>query len=154
MRKHIAKVNLQGEKVTETWKKKNPNGLIFDSLFERNLYVKLQAAKLDFDFHPESIELLPRFKTFALSRGAKPGFIESTVRPITYTPDFLIRIKGLKIYVETKGYFEDGAKLRYKLTQAKLTKGSYIFVAYNMKEANALLDLLQGKAINKLIDNE
>jgi hypothetical protein len=150
MRK-IIPVDENGQKINDLakWKKdiKNFNKLYFDSKFEYNCYLVLKKAGCNVDFHPESRLLMPSFTTFALSR-AKSGvkLFKSTVRSISYTPDFLIKCNdGTKVYIEAKGFFTDGAKMRYKLFQNSLAENEYIFSIYdNPREGlNTLKSVIQ-----------
>jgi hypothetical protein len=137
MSRKIFPIDEQGKKILDLakWKKdiNNFNKLYFDSKFEHNCYLVLKQAGFDVDFHPESRLLMPSFTTFALSR-AKSGvkLFKSTVRSISYTPDFLINCNdGTKVFIEAKGFFTDGAKMRYKLFQNSLEKNEYIFSVYD-----------------------
>jgi len=143
MRRHVKQVNLAGKIVDKSWKLKNPNELVFDSNFERQFYLKLESLGVNFIFHPPSRELVPSFKVPAISRGKEVKLILSTVRSINYTPDFLIYCKdGTHIYIETKGFFEDAARLRYKLFQKSLKSNEQCFIIYSMREANKFFTLL------------
>jgi hypothetical protein len=137
MPRKIYCIDQDGKKILDLakWKKdiKNFNKIYFDSKFEYNCYLILKQAGFDVDFHPESRLLMPSFATFALSR-AKSGvkLFKSTVRSISYTPDFLIKCNdGTKVYIEAKGFFTDGAKMRYKLFQNSLADNEYIFSVYD-----------------------
>jgi len=142
-RRFIKQITLEGKEATPEWKKRNKGAIVFDSMFEYLFYQKLKALGLKFEFHPAQRELVPSFKTPALSRGKEDKLILSTVRPIRYTPDFLIFTDdGTKIFIETKGFFEDGARLRYKLFQRSLAKNELTFIVYSMKEGNKFLNML------------
>jgi hypothetical protein len=149
-------VDENGYKITDLakWKKdiKNFNKIYFDSKFEYDCYLVLKRAGFDVDFHPESRLLMPSFTTFALSR-AKSGvkLFKSTVRSISYTPDFLINCNdGTKVYIEAKGFFTDGAKMRYKLFQNSLAANEYIFSVYDnsregIKTLKAIMQIINEK---------
>jgi hypothetical protein len=151
MPRKIYCIDEQGKRILDLakWKKdiNNFNKIYFDSKFEYNCYLILVKAGFNVDFHPESRLLMPSFTTFALSR-AKSGvkLFKSTVRSISYTPDFLIKCNdGTKVYIEAKGFFTDGAKMRYKLFQNSLTNNEYIFSVYdNPREGiNTLKSIMQ-----------
>jgi len=152
----VIPVDENGQKIIDLakWKKdiKNFNKVYFDSKFEYDCYIVLKKAGFNVDFHPESRLLMPSFTTFALSR-AKSGvkLFKSTVRSISYTPDFLITCNdGTKVYIEAKGFFTDGAKMRYKLFQNSLTADEYIFSVYD----NAREGIKTLKAIMQIVDEK
>jgi len=130
----IHPVDITGKKILDlkAWKSdiNNFNKEYFDSNFERKCCLLLRQENFNVDFHPPARELMESFQTFALSR-SKAGvkLFKSTVRSISYTPDFLIRCNdGTDIYIEAKGFFRDGARMRYKLFQKTLKSNEYIFL--------------------------
>jgi len=145
----IYQVDENGKKILDIkkWKIENYNKLYFDSNFELQCYKLLNKSEFDVDFHPEPLLLAPGFNTFALTRSkGKTKIFKSTVRPITYTPDFCITCRnGARIYVETKGFFREGARLRFKLAQAALPENTFIFLIFDTpKEGlNKLQDLIE-----------
>lgn len=141
---HLVKqVDINGNVINKQWKIKNPNAIYFDSDFERKFYLKLKNLKINFIYHPAQRELMPSFKIPALSRGKSEKIILSTVRPIRYSPDFEILCDNdIHIFIETKGQFEDGARLRYKLFQKSLQKNEFTFILFNLKECNQFLNIL------------
>jgi len=70
----------------------------------------------------------------------------STVRPITYKPDFKIFCKGdYIVYLETKGFFREDARLRYKLFLNKLEhdpdyKKTSSYLIFDFSDLNCIID--------------
>jgi hypothetical protein len=129
-------VDINGKEIKSlaVWKKLNPSSLYFDSNFERECYLLLEKNKLNFEFKPEKRELIPSFQVWALSNN-KTGsskLFKSTVRPLTYTMDFLIKCNnGINIFVESKGFFQEDARIRYKLFQTSLKTNEICVLVYN-----------------------
>jgi hypothetical protein len=129
------------------WKMKNPSALYFDSLIELDLYKKCSALNIPLKrLLPEehSIELQERFTIAAINNAKNRGFFNSVVRPITYTPDFVVEIKGMTIYIEIKGFFEADARLRYKLFQYKIKDDldKFVYLVNDAKDVNFIVDAL------------
>lgn len=88
------------------------DGIRFNSLLERRLYIYMKSVGIDVQYEPESIELLPRF------RPRHPWYLDGEpqvtkkgvcdiVRNNSYTPDFKIVHDGKIIYIEAKGQPND-----------------------------------------------
>jgi hypothetical protein len=111
------------------------NGIRFDSRLELYAYNALKAAGIDFEFQ----------KVFVLQDKFKYG--TEAIRAITSRVDFWIPSKTL--IVDTKGYANDVAPLKYKLLKKKLhdnfTLGFYeilprIEQPKNKKEVDLLIN--------------
>jgi len=131
------------------WKSENYNKVYFDSKFEFECYKLLSAAKFDVDFNPPSRELMPSFKSWSLSRAkGKTKFFESTVRNISYTPDFIIKCNsGILIIVESKGFFRPDARMRLKICQSQLKKNERLILIFDtptegLKSLKELIDII------------
>jgi hypothetical protein len=146
----IKKVDADGKVIKrfKTWVKNNPGVLYFDSEFERQCWLRLKKSGLKFERNQESILLQDTFKTKALSKnkkGKKKVFI-STVRPISYTPDFKIFCeRDYVVYLETKGFFREDARLRYKLFLNKLAhtpsyKKTSSYLIFSLADLNFIID--------------
>lgn len=125
----------------KNWKIKHPNSIYFDSGFEWRCWIKLQKRKWDFTFHPDSIELLPAFKTTSF---IKSKIVEAKVQDAVYTPDFLIKTEFGNVFVECKGYYDDLSRMRFKMCQYKLkkTEGNVILLIRNDIEFDKMLSLI------------
>jgi predicted nuclease of restriction endonuclease-like RecB superfamily len=129
----------------KVWRGKFPAALYFDSLIELDLYKRCKALKIPLmRLLPEehSIELQEKFTISAISNAKNRKIFTSTVRPITYTPDFLITIHDKKFYIEVKGFFEADARLRYKLFQhhIKDDKRTEIYLINDAKDVAFIVD--------------
>lgn len=136
------------------WKEKNPSALYFDSLIELDLYKKCAALNIPLKrLLPEehSIILQESFTIRAINNAKNRNFFTSKVRPITYTPDFVVELKGMTIYIEVKGFFEADARLRYKLFQHKIKDdlSTFIYLINDNKDVNFIVD-----ALYKLMKND
>ena len=113
----------------------------------------MREAKFNFQFHPSPREIAPGFQTLSLSKGATRKLIRATVRPISYTSDFVVYCNnGMKVYIEAKGFFHRDARLRYKLFQASLQKNEITLLAYD--KAYKKDNLKDMRAIIKIINDE
>ena len=94
-------------------KKHKVDGIEFDSKTEAVHYQILRDNK--------DIEIISRQKTFSLfdnfTHTKLPEFKKATHRKMVYTPDFIIKIKGVKypIAMETKGHARKDYMIRKKL---------------------------------------
>jgi hypothetical protein len=150
MKSFSTPVDINGTKILNlrSWKLSNPNKLYFDSNFERICYLTLKEANFNFEFHPTTREVCPKFESWALTKG-KTGckIFKSTVRPITYTSDFLVKCNnGHHVFIEAKGFFHKDARLRYKLFQRTLAKNEISLIAYdkrdNIKDLRAIIKII------------
>jgi len=129
----------------KVWREKFPAALYFDSLIELDLYNKCKMLKIPLHrLIPEvdNIELQKKFTISAISNSKNRKIFTSTVRPITYTPDFLVEIQGVKYYIEVKGFFEADARLRYKLFQyyIKDDKNKFVYLINDAKDVTFIVD--------------
>jgi hypothetical protein len=143
----------------KSWKIKNPNSLCFQSHFEWECYKLLIDNKFNFDFQPETRELVPSFESFALSKGKEEKIIRSTVRKISYTPDFLIYTDGgWKIYLEAKGFFQPDARMRYKLFQNSLKMNEMSLIVFdsnnNLRDLKRVINIVNKKYGGSTIKNK
>lgn len=86
-------------------KKVHKYGEKFDSKLELYFYELLLEAKIPFDFQ-SPYELVPSFK-----------YNGKTIRPMTLTVDFDFTDYGLNVIVDTKGFWREANKMKWKLLQ-------------------------------------
>lgn len=79
------------------------DGIVFDSKLEMYMYVLLKDAKIKFTMK-ESVTLQEGFR-----------FHGEWIRPIKIEPDFKILHEGRVFWLDTKGFFTDSSKLKFKL---------------------------------------
>ena len=72
----------------------------------------LKEMNFDFDFQ-EKIILVDKFR-----------YQDKAIRAITLTVDFVIRHNGMNIYLDTKGFATEVAKIKYKMLKNKLKDDS------------------------------
>jgi len=151
-RPKIYSVNIKGEKIykLKEWKKNNPGKIYFDSDFERKSYLLLEAAGFNFEFQPTARELIPPLKSFALSKGKPIKLFRSSVRPLSYTMDFVVHCdNGTDIFLETKGYFTPESRIRFKLFQHSLEKNEMCLL---IKQGAYKTPMENVKAVIKIIN--
>lgn len=90
-------------------KKVVAGGVKFDSKLEKTCYDLLTKFKIDFEFQV-NYELQPKF----INSNGK------AVRSIYMVIDFVIPFKGKTIYLDTKGFATEKAKLKYKMLEYSL----------------------------------
>jgi len=105
--------------------------------------------------HPD-VEIVALQKTFVLFPSFEvqrfPGLKTRKVREMSYTPDFIIRVKGVDkpIAMESKGYARKDYMMRKKLFMrewASLRKRANRYIFYECKSKQQLKDDL--KKVNK-----
>ena len=122
-------------------------GIQFKSRLEVYTYRKLKELKVDFEYEPRKFEIFPGFVTEVIihSKTPKLGYRETTrrVNPITYTPDFIIKLNNKIIIIECKGRENDAFPLKEKLFLACLPQvqdyaGKELFYFKPTNQANVL----------------
>ena len=108
------------------------DGIKFDSKLEYYLHSQLVITGVDFDFQYKVI-LVDKFR-----------FNEKGVRAITLKVDFVIYINEKTIYVDTKGFATEVAKIKYKMLKDKLKLEPNTDVVWlkNKKEVNEFINNL------------
>ena len=113
-------------------KKTIVNGVKFDSKLEQYMYGYLELVGADFDFQKKII-LVDKFR-----------FNDKGIRATTLTVDFVVRSNGKTLYVDTKGFATEVAKLKYKLLRHQLKDEENVDVVWlkNKKEVNNFIKSL------------
>jgi hypothetical protein len=108
------------------------NGVKFDSKLEHYLYGYLELIGADFKFQ-ERVVLFDKFR-----------FNEKGVRAMTLIVDFVVEKNGETMYVDTKGFATEVAKIKYKLLKHKLKDEENVDVVWlkNKKEVNSFINNL------------
>lgn len=116
-------------------KKLEVNGVKFDSKLEYHCYNLLKMLNFDFDFQ-HKITLVDKFR-----------FNGKGIRATTLTVDFVIRVNGQTIYLDTKGFPTEVSKLKYKLLRHKLKDEENTDVVWlkNQKEVKSFINELNKK---------
>tara|TARA_R100001163_G_C5062226_1_gene199234 strand:- start:869 stop:1264 length:396 start_codon:yes stop_codon:yes gene_type:complete len=84
------------------------NDIKFDSKLELYCYKLLNEMDISFSFQ-EKIILVDKFR-----------YNNKTIRAITLTVDFVIKNSEKTIYLDTKGFATEVAKIKYKMLKNKL----------------------------------
>lgn len=154
-----------------TWKLENPGKLVFDSRFEWGCWMRLKESKIPFTLKPEALILIPKqkqrilclaenaekelkanirdavckadktmYKRLANKRNVKV-LKEKNVFPTTWSPDFLVPMKGRHkaIYIESKGFANEAFPIKLKLAQYLFNPNAEFFVVHTLKEMDDLL---------------
>lgn len=117
--------------------------ILFKSKIELTMYKTLKDAGLDPKYEAETFVVMDGFKT------SHPYYKKSsknyTVRPITYTPDFIVKINDLTIFFEVKGFVNDTYPIKKKLFLNYLEKQciNYLFFeVYNKTQLLNAIDII------------
>jgi predicted nuclease of restriction endonuclease-like RecB superfamily len=126
------------------WKVKNPKSLFFHSPFEWRCWIKLKKRDWKFSCQPESIEMIPAFKTVSFVKGK---IVTAKVQDAVYTPDFLINTKFGDVYIECKGFFRPADRIRFKLCQytLKQKENKVILLILNDIQFDKMLSLIDAE---------
>lgn len=122
------------KKVRNAQKIVDEKGRKFDSRLELTMAQALDAAKISYEFQ----------HTYILQEGFR--YNGAAVRPMTLTVDFLL--PQFNIIIDSKGWSNDVAPVKYKLLKRKLlTEGTPhdIRMPRNRRECDALILELLGK---------
>lgn len=143
-KQRVKPVDVNGKYLTislKEYRQKYPDSIIFHSPFEWRCYIKLQKRKWKFSCQPTAIELIPPFKCTSFVKGK---VVTAKVQDAVYTPDFLIETEFGNVYIECKGYFDDTARMRFKMCQYTLNKieGNVILLIKTDLEFDKLLSLI------------
>lgn len=148
--KKIKSVDENGLEINKlkTWKEKNPSKIYFDSKFEWRCWMKLKNLKINFSCKPTPISLMKEFKTIGFE---KNEIKIVKVRPMIYTPDFLVETEQDKFYIECKGYFRPVDRYRFKLCQYTLhtNKLGSILLIMNDLEFDRAISLITTPTLKK-----
>lgn len=104
--------------------------LKFDSKLEKYLHDKLTLLKIPFEFQVKYV-LIPKFH-----------FSGENIREMAMIIDFKIYANDLEIYVDTKGYANETAPLKYKMFRFQQKDNMNVRVLWlkNQKEVNEFLN--------------
>lgn len=153
--------------------KQEYKGIRFDSKLELFCYKHLETTGIPFVYNTKKYNLLERFRLNKLNLfeviRAKKKTIDFNVyktqkgdkriySQITYTPDFVIEVKNILIFVETKGYFNDVYPIKRKMFFSKLENDEkysgkivYFFEPRNQKQV--LISINEIKKILKYVQD-
>jgi hypothetical protein len=112
-------------------KKVHKHGEKFDSKLELYFYELLRKADIPFDFQV-CYEMIPSFK-----------YDGKAVRPMTLTVDFDFTEHGKNIIVDTKGFWRNDNKLKWKMFQWAIETQPKLFFPKSQKECQEVLELIK-----------
>jgi len=114
-------------------KKVQKHGLKFDSKLELFFYELLVEAKIPFEFQV-CYELIPSFK-----------YNGKSVRSMTLTVDFDFTGKGKNIIIDTKGFWREQNKMKWKILQWQFsdTESPIMIFPKNQKECIECINILK-----------
>jgi hypothetical protein len=171
--KNAKKVDENGRVINDLkqWKKDNPEGVYYDSTFELWVDRTLDMFQIKHTFKPEKLILVPSFITTDLeytkelrsellsglrkavgksaksavtrnfNKNNKKSLIETKVLPETWSVDFYLEDYG--IYLEAKGFANDGFDNKLKLARFLTQEKFKIVVVYTQKDLYDLISYLQ-----------
>ncbi len=124
-------------------------GVKFDSELELTMYKILKKFKIPFQFQYK-MPLQEGFKeTVSLLKNTKgKPFV---IRPITLIVDFYLELPDRMIIIDTKGFFTEESKIKFKLLRYQLHRKKQSYEIHLPKEPNKCLYL--GKEIQKMFSD-
>ena len=122
----------------------------FFSPLEKFCFYLLEENNINFKFQSSTFTLLEGFK-YELPSIEKGKTAQKSIRPITYTPDFI----GDNWIIETKGFRTESFNLKWKLLKAFLkTSGKEMFL-YMPTNKQQVKDAIESILVNsKFISSE
>lgn len=127
------------------------DGIALKSLLERLVYKTLVENGIKPEYEKEKIVLIEGFKPtkpfFTRARDRKTKKWKSLwdykkLISITYTPDFTFTYKGIKVYIEAKGFENDVFPVKKKLFRLWLEKQENPVIYAEIFTKKQLLELI------------
>ena len=132
-------------------KKKIVDGIEFKSGLEAYMYTALKNAGIKAKYEGISYELIPSFdfknKSYEKQANGKGEYKNrggTTIRKITYTPDFT----GTGFIIECKGRPNESFPIRWKLFKKYVSerlRGVTLYKPQNQKQCDETVNLILGK---------
>jgi len=111
------------------------NKIKFKSKLEVFMYKQLRVAKIKFDYEKQTFVLIEGF-----------SYMSKKIRPITYTPDFVL--KDYSIIIETKGFMTEVFRIKMKLFKWMLMNQKddrLIYTPRNQKDCLEVINEIKKK---------
>lgn len=133
------------------------DGVKFRSKLETSIYKALLAKGIDVNYEPQKCKVWDKdgFQVPYYDRSGKKPFGLITSKPICvhYTPDMIFDYKGIRVFLEVKGFKNDVAPYKIRMFREWLdkyadetkTKCCYA-VVYAIKDVNSLLNILDNES--------
>ena len=99
------------------------------------MYKQLRVAKIKFDYEKQTFVLIEGF-----------SYMSKKIRPITYTPDFVL--KDYSIIIETKGFMTEVFRIKMKLFKWMLMNQKddrLIYTPRNQKDCLEVINEIKKK---------
>lgn len=128
------------------------NGIEFKSKLECNFYKTLKESGLDVDYEPITFTLMREFVPTVpfYNRGKKLKRFKlnmRTVKPLTYTPDFIVLQGDKRFIIEVKGIENDTYPIKRKLFRKWLENYGDTYEAFfeihTKKELLEVIDIIK-----------
>lgn len=138
------------------------NGIHFKSKLETRIYIDLVKKGLKPKYEVKRIKIwdrdsfsVPYFDKVKIK--GKKTFQQVVSKPICvhYTPDFIIKYKGITVFLEAKGRKNDVAPYKIRMFRdwledfSKTNKKVCYAVVYSLKDLNKLFNYLDNLIINR-----
>jgi len=107
------------------------NKIKFKSKLEVFMYKQLRAAKIKFDYEKQTFVLIEGFT-----------YMGKKLRPITYTPDFVL--KDYSVIIETKGFMTEVFRIKMKLFKWMLSQQKDDRLIYTPRNQKDCLEVIKG----------
>ena len=105
------------------------NKIKFKSKLEVFMYKQLRAAKIKFDYEKQTFVLIEGFT-----------YMGKKLRPITYTPDFVL--KDYSVIIETKGFMTEVFRIKMKLFKWMLSQQKDDRLIYTPRNQKDCLEVI------------
>lgn len=134
------------------------DGINFKSRLERTCYLRFKQSGIDCAYEPEAFVLMPkkelshtvRYERALLGKTPKIYGLKrkaSVLRPLTYTPDFVLHFDDIVVYVDTKGFATDRYVVKKKLflshVEEHINDRVYFFEPHNNAEIDEMITLIK-----------
>lgn len=156
------------------------NGIRFKSSFEKEIYSTLVDTGFDVKYESETFTLIPSFEPKtpfydkeSISQRAKrisqgDNDVHRLLAPnmkkvisVKYTPDFVVKYKGVTFYIEAKGWENDVFYLKKKLFRLYLDniaettgKRSVYFEVYTKHQLHQIMYIIKDYEVSRRNEEE
>lgn len=138
-------------------KKKEYNGIIFDSMLELNTYKLLEKENFEFTYNETTIVLADKFRldninfynstrTRKFSQALTKDGKKAVIGEMTFTPDFILGNEDTVIIIETKGWANDVYPYKRKLFFNSIKDSNstiYYFEPKNLREVKDSITIIK-----------
>lgn len=134
------------------------DGITFKSRLERACYLRFKQSGIHCSYESETFVLMPkkelshtvRYERALINKELKKYGLKrksQVLRPLTYTPDFVLHFPDIVVYIDTKGFATDRYVVKKKLFLAYVDEhikdAVYFFEPHNNSEIEEMVSLIK-----------